>query len=67
LLNTPPWLAATYLTRAPFPKRAPVLAVGGKLLFDLAVAVWFKPGPAVHHRRRPIGAQHLPARRRTPG
>jgi hypothetical protein len=33
-------VAGSYLLdKGPFPKRAPVLAVGGKLLFDLAVAV----------------------------
>jgi hypothetical protein len=80
-LNTPPWLARSYLLdKGPFPKRTPVLAVGGKLLFDLALAVqqWADWAiEVVQARHDPsqaptdwaafeIVARHLPSRRRTP-
>jgi PadR family transcriptional regulator AphA len=75
-------VARSYLLGAgAFPQRAPVLAVGGKLLFDLALAVrqWADwaievveawpddPSQApTDWAAFEIVAQHLPSRRRTP-
>jgi hypothetical protein len=75
-------VARSYLLdKGPFPERAPVLAVGGKLLFDLTLAVeqWADwaieviqawpddPSQApTDWAAFEIVAQHLPSRRRTP-